>query len=399
MTLKINYQFFVCLSFMGIVLSSSQAIVQFGLDKPLQYISYFLLIVCILISLLKNSSEIVLRRVFYFVFISFLFTLGISLQNLSIPRKIYLSFSMLIISSLATLPISVVNYVDELRRISYYLLYGVLFSTILGVIFRVQLLTIAVEGIGIGFGFNGGVTHKNFFAITVFASYMLLVISRKYGRRYQIDFLILILDIVLLLVSNTRSIYLLLAVFLGIMNIDWFLKIKKKQRQIMFIVIIPLSFILSSVFFDYIVANSGSYTHRVQGVINLFNYYKNDYFHLFFGDAELAFGNSEIDYGYKIRSVIGWNGTVEMPLLSVMIKNGYVGLIGYILVLLKFVKDVNLVKVTYIKRIGLSILAPLLLSAIVENYIVNINFVFMPVCFTILCSIKNMEKRNQLEIL
>ncbi|MGC4441170.1 hypothetical protein ABXW85_20130, partial [Streptococcus suis] len=83
-----------------------------------------------------------------------------------------------------------------------------------------------------------------------------------------------------------------------------------------------------------------------------------------------------IDYGYKIRSVIGWNGTVEMPLLSVMIKNGYVGLIGYILVLLKFVKDVNLVKVTYIKRIGLSILAPLLLSAIVENYIVNINFVF-----------------------
>ncbi|HGQ4283629.1 TPA: polymerase, partial [Streptococcus pneumoniae] len=96
MTIKINYMFFVCLSFFGIVLSSSQVIVNLGLSSIVQYIAYFLLLLCIFFTLIKNSPDVIANRIAYFSIISFLFIIGINLQNLPFSTKIYLSFSMLI---------------------------------------------------------------------------------------------------------------------------------------------------------------------------------------------------------------------------------------------------------------------------------------------------------------
>ena len=391
MTLKIDKLFFICLSFMGIVLGSSQAIVNLGLDNVVKYVSYFILISCILLKLIVNRKNIVVGRIFYFILISFLFTIGICLQDLPISKRIYLSFSMLIISSLATLPITLFSTVKEFRRIAYYLLYAVLLSTFLGLVFRVQMLTIAVEGVGSSFGFNGGMLHKNFYAITVLSSYILLFISRKYGVKHDIDNYVLWFELFLIFISNSRTVYLILIVFYCINNWKLLLRINKKQRFLLIFVAVATLLSLVIIFFEYITTNSGSYSVRVQGIINFFNYYHSDYFHLFFGDAKLAFGDSTHDYGYNIRSVTGWNGTVEMPLLSVMIKNGYVGLIGYAIIIASFITSIKRIKNIDLKTIGLLILIPLLMSATVENYIVNISFVFMPVCFCTLNSLKNLK--------
>ncbi|HGQ9761180.1 TPA: hypothetical protein ACL25J_002219, partial [Streptococcus pneumoniae] len=170
--------------------------------------------------------------------------------------------------------------------------------------------------------------------------------------------------------------------------------IKKNHRPVIITTWLVISLLSIIFFFKHIINNSESYTHRVLGIVNFFKYYESSKFHLFFGDAELAFGDMTKGYTHNIRSVLGWDGTVEMPLLSVMIKNGYVGLIGYGVVLFKFISSVLSMEDRRVKNIGLSILIPLLLSAMVENYIVNISFVFMPVCFCILCSIKNIEFKN-----
>ncbi|HHL0589745.1 TPA: polymerase, partial [Streptococcus agalactiae] len=148
---------------------------------------------------------------------------------------------------------------------------------------------------------------------------------------------------------------------------------------------------IAIIFFEYLTNNSDSYTYRVQGIINFFNYYQSDYFHLLFGDAQLAFGGTTQNYTYNIRSVIGWNGTVEMPLLSIMIKNGFIGLLGYTVVLLSFFKNIKKIKNINIKTVGLLVIIPLLMSATVENYIVNVNFIFMPICFCVLNSLKRLE--------
>lgn len=394
MTIKINYMFFVCLSFFGIVLSSSQVIVNLGLSSIVQYIAYFLLLLCIFFTLIKNSPDVIANRIAYFSIISFLFIIGINLQNLPFSTKIYLSFSMLIISSLSTLPIKLINNINDFRRISYFLLNGILLSTFLGWLFNISLVTVAVEGISFAYGFNGGLTHKNFYAITILVSYILLFISRKHGTKYQVDSLVLWFDLFLLLVSNTRTIYIILVVFWIVVHSGFIKYIKKNHRPVIITTWLVISLLSIIFFFKHIINNSESYTHRVLGIVNFFKYYESSKFHLFFGDAELAFGDMTKGYTHNIRSVLGWDGTVEMPLLSVMIKNGYVGLIGYGVVLFKFISSVLSMEDRRVKNIGLSILIPLLLSAMVENYIVNISFVFMPVCFCILCSIKNIEFKN-----
>ncbi|SUN18042.1 oligosaccharide repeat unit polymerase Wzy [Streptococcus agalactiae] len=351
MTLKINNLFFSSLSFMGIVLGGSQVFNNFAIDSSLKYLSYFILFLCIIVKLLRNPLTIIFSRLVYFICISFLFIIGIYLQDLPLHRIIYLSFSMIIISGLATLTVSLFDNVKDLRRVSYYIFYGVLLSTILGIFYQVPMFTVAVEGVGAtSLGFNGGMLHKNFYAITILTSYILLFISRKYGVRHNIDSYVLWFEFFLILISNSRTVYLILIIFYCINNWKLLLRINKKQRILVFIPAIFISLIIAIIFFEYLTNNSDSYTYRVQGIINFFNYYQSDYFHLLFGDAQLAFGGTTQNYTYNIRSVIGWNGTVEMPLLSIMIKNGFIGLLGYTVVLLSFFKNIKKIKNINIKN-------------------------------------------------
>lgn len=395
MTIKLNRLFFICISFFGIVLGGSQAVKNLGLDNLIKYASYFSLILCIMRSLLKCDRHIIFSRMNFFLIITFFFVIGIMFQDLNLLKKLYLAFSMVIISILGTLPINLIDSLRDFRRISYYLFYGVIISIFLGIICKVTMLTVAVEGIGLGYGFNGGMLHKNFFAITVFISYSLLFLHQKYIKYNQIDTFVLFLEFFFIIASNTRTVYLILLVFWGIVNIDILLKIKKEQRYILFFLVSLIGVIFVIDFWDYLVDHSSSYSVRVQGIINFLNYYHGDYFHLILGDATLGFGDSSHDYGYNVRSVTGWNGTLEMPLLSVMIKNGFIGLIGYILIIWSFIKTIRKIQDKTLKIISLSILIPLLMSATVENYIVNINFVFMPVCFCILNSLNSIKERNQ----
>ncbi len=169
-------------------------------------------------------------------------------------------------------------------------------------------------------------------------------------------------------------------------------KIKAQQKSLFTVIILIFLIICSKIFYNLYILKSGSYTIRLQGIINYFNYYSSDFFHLFFGNAELGFGDSTHDYTYNIRSVVGWDGTVELSLLSVMVKNGYLGLIGYILIIILDIFRLKQITNRNVKTIGFSILAPLLLSAAVENYITNINIIFMPVCFCILSSMLNLDQ-------
>ncbi|HFR3860570.1 TPA: polymerase, partial [Streptococcus suis] len=74
---------------------------------------------------------------------------------------------MMIISVLATLPISLIKDIDDFRRISNHLLFALFITSILGIMMGATMFTGAVEGIGFSQGFNGGLTHKNFFGITI----------------------------------------------------------------------------------------------------------------------------------------------------------------------------------------------------------------------------------------
>ena len=394
MIVKIDNLFFTCIAFLGIVLSNSQVIINWGIGNLIEYFSYFVLLICLFLSFFKDKKTRVYKLLLLFAVVTILFTLGIFLQDITFFKKLYLSFSMVIISVIGILSTKVINNISDFKKISYCLLFGVFISFVLGIIFHASMTTLAVEGISSSFGFNGGLQHKNYFAITIFLSYILLYISQKYGDKTQIASYLLWFQLFLIIISNSRTVYLLLLLFWIVSSCSKILsKIKTQQKSLFIVIILVFLIICSRIFYNLYIMRSDSYTIRLQGIINYFNYYSSDFFHLFFGNAELGFGDSTHDYTYNIRSVVGWNGTVELPLLSVMVKNGYLGLIGYIMIIILDIFRLKQVTNSDIKVLGFSILAPLLLSAMVENYITNINIVFMPVCFCILSSVLNLNQK------
>ena len=51
--------------------------------------------------------------------------------------------------------------------------------------------------------------------------------------------------------------------------------------------------------------------YRVRGLANYIQYYQNDIFHLFFGNAETVYDKTNT-YVMTVRSIVGWDGSLEM---------------------------------------------------------------------------------------
>ncbi|HGA1526653.1 TPA: polymerase, partial [Streptococcus suis] len=62
MRIRINNLFFVAIAFMGIIISNSQVVLAIGKASVIQYLSYLVLILCIVNDLLKNNKHIVVYK-------------------------------------------------------------------------------------------------------------------------------------------------------------------------------------------------------------------------------------------------------------------------------------------------------------------------------------------------
>lgn len=163
-------------------------------------------------------------------------------------------------------------------------------------------------------------------------------------------------------------------------------KLKKFDWRLSFLIISVFAFAVisfASFFYTSYALKSGSYLYRVQGLINYLNYYSNDSFHILFGSSEMAFRDPTIDYATAVRSVIGWNGTVELSILSILIKNGIIGLCGYLLIYIRWLL-ISLKSDFTIRNYYLAVYSTLLVSAFVENYITNMHVLFGLMLYLIL---------------
>ena len=97
----------------------------------------------------------------------------------------------------------------------------------------------------------------------------------------------------------------------------------------------------------------------------------------------MAFRDPTIDYATAVRSVIGFNGTVELSILSILIKNGIIGLCGYLLIYIRWF--LIFIKSDFtVKNYCFSVYFTLIVSAFVENYITNMHVMFGLMLYLIL---------------
>ncbi|WP_270554675.1 hypothetical protein ACE15W_08630 [Bifidobacterium catenulatum subsp. kashiwanohense] len=370
-----SQQKFILLTFCLLMLGNSSFLTAKGLSGVFENLGY----VCLLSSiffrfifdkyLLKKSKLFILFCINVLLFCAAFFVNN----NLNSSVKMRLVFSMIIIAAVSSLAENYFSTFDDMRYMAYGMLLGTGIAFLLALLGHLSLTTLAVEG-ETGFGFNCGLQHKNYYGADMVSCFIIFyLLYKKYKK--NIDKRCLFFIFFLILLSNSRASYIFLLVFISICVLD---KLRNMDWRLCFLIIafcIFVAVLFALVFYRFYALKSGSYLYRVQGLINYLNYYSNDLPHMLLGNSEMAFRDPSIDYASAVRSVIGWNGTVELSILSILIKNGIIGLCGYLLIYIRWFL-ISLKTNFKIRNYYLAVYFTLIVSAFVENYITNMHVLF-----------------------
>lgn len=359
-----------------------------GFASILLYFAYALLLFGIAKHLYINRISITL----YCYVILALLLVGLLLQNMSFERKLPLMFSVLMIWFCAVIPKGYLTGGKALKEIAYAIWAALIVSFYLAVIFHYPIIDTLSEN-NFEWGFNGGILYKNYFASDVLTIYICSFLYRKYCTRNKKLSFGEILSIFFIIVSFSKGCWILWMLFILCMNLDKLRRIKKNERRFVLLCVLLLLSILFYIGFTKFAMRSATFMYRVRGWTNYTRYYSSDIFHMLFGNAETVF-SSNMSYVDTVRSIVGWDGTLEMAWLNILIKNGVLGLIAFVMIFVRyFYTGVNNKTISNLETY-ISITVTLLVSGFVEIYIQSLHNPFGVFCYLLLTGMEcgNLKK-------
>lgn len=377
MKLKINKDTYLWITFLVTTLGNSSFLTTKELSNKVTYFGIAFLLLDILYKDYKYHifcNNRGFKHLFIAVGVSF--SIGLLVQSIGILLKIKLLMTMFFVASFALLSRELISDYRAVRYAARGIFDGTIVATILALIGGESISSLVVEGInGFSNGFNGGLQHKNYFACAMLVVILAHIICNKYEKRSIKNSFYIVISSVLLLLSKSRGAWIMMLVFLCVFYNDFLKKIKHAHRC--FFVLLCSLFLAVTAIALYItlISNSGTYMIRIRGLLEYINLYKSDRKIMLFGNVAMAWKDGE-SYADNVRAALGWDGTVELSLLSILIKNGIAGVFGYILIFLYYIKIGMLSNNKIHRTIILASTLSLLSSAFVENYIANTHVIY-----------------------
>ena len=363
-------------SFVLLTLGNSVVFTNIGLASLFEYGGLFIILVGIVVGHFKDKLPGMFNHKSTYLLVLTLLLVGLLFQDLETGKLFRLIISMIILFFIAVFPNAFFRR-KSIPLIGWGILVGTLISVMFSLLMGESVVTQAEGGLINSVGFSGGMEHRNFFAYFMIAAFASFAFGYKYYKK-PAYFMFGLLSVFLILLSNSRSAMLSLIIFVVVIIVCSKKSFKKAPGLfylLFFLVIFALFSAVASRF-------SGTYSYRTNGLINYINYYKDDTFHMFFGNAEMAFSNDKLGYADTVRSVVGWDGTVELPALNILIKNGIFGLVGYFIIFVRLF-SIN-VKKDFYKKYYWAILICFVFSAFVESFLANINMAFTVFAYSFL---------------
>lgn len=376
---------FISLSFMLLVTSCTQFSHYYGINNAIEGIAYFIIVIICLTTSKYNKNNLKI-----FLTVTFLLIFGILVQNLAIGLKLKLISTMLIWPIIILKSENFFSNYCDIRFAIAGVVFGLIISLFTALTFNFSLIDYNQTDF-FNIGFNCGILYKNYFSgilITLFIATYICVIN---GNKSKIDMIFLLLLLLLNFFTSSKGGWIILILFLIFYN----LKIKLKNRIPKILKVLALTGVCV-VIFIILPKISSTYQYRYNGLYNYSQYVVNDKFALLFGKASIAYRND--DYVNNIRSYLysmgynGWNGTYELAVVNILIKNGLFGIGAYLIIFINYFrknKDYRDFK---------SLLFVLIISTFVENYICNLHTLFGVFSFILLSSLINIHNSEKLFI-
>ena len=378
------YKLLAFITFLLYTVGGSTYLETLGVATIVECIGQVLLLGSLLISILLSYQAKAI--IFRLTALLSIFSIGILVQGLSIGTTVRLEASMILIGFLlcGSPDFFSLTFADMASKgISA----GLLLTLLLAVIGGQSLVGFVGEGGLLGFGFSCGMASKNFAAITAFGALSVQIIwcirlgFKNCFQRYIISALLF----AVVVMSGSRTTQIVCLFFFSLIIWHFFIpycKASGRRGLAKWLKrVLVLAYIAGSMVGLLMVTSSGTYAYRYRGLTNYLNMYGNDIFHMLFGNAKMAFGNNSLSYVEAVRHNTGYSGTVELPLLSVLIKNGIIGLVGYIAAYVWWIIKTMKEERRESRGILTALIGSLLISAMVENFIVNVHIVYMPITF------------------
>ena len=363
MIIVLNDVFFLSICFFFMTISGCIMFKENEITVWIEMISYGMLFLYFII----HSKKYKIKYSFFSVFILFLLCIGLMVQDLPFMTILKICFMMVIIWMSIFCTEGSLDDLSKVRKISYSIINANILSAFITFLLGGPLIDHLSENIS-SWGLSFGIVYKNYFAANLLMAFIGVYLYRKYQEKNMMDLFVEVISVIMLVFTFSKGAWLLLIMFLVIINLDCIYKIKKEQRGILLLIVFLIGVAMASfIFMEYIVTVE-TYLYRLRGLDNYLSYYADDISHLMFGNGEYVYSS---DYGYveAIRSKTGWDGTLELAWLNILIKNGAIGIVGFLLIFLMYIRKIWLFNSRKSKMIYSSIFAILLASSLVEPYI------------------------------
>lgn len=271
---------------------------------------------------------------------------------------------------------------------------GAIFSAFIGLITGTLGFSLESDESIVGILYLSGFQVKNYCGgIWLLLFVLNYIYYMRNGRLGHKERTVLALFLLLIVLSGSKGALVLSMIWILLINFDKILKFKKSQKRIFVFFAGIIACLIGVYIYNNILINVYTYAYRMHGLSNLVDYLLQDLRNLFFGVSDIAYANTGSNYTTNMRQFLGWQSSVEMAYVNILIKNGLIGYASYILIFNDFLSDCKRCTVTD-QSIVKSLVIVLLISGLTETYAASIHYVVGPVMYCLIRGLIYQDRRR-----
>ena len=271
---------------------------------------------------------------------------------------------------------------------------GAVFSALIGLVTGTLGLTLGSDESIVGILYVSGFQVKNYcggiWLLLFILDYIYYMRNGKFGHKERTLLAIFLLLIVL---SGSKGALVLSMIWILLINFDKILKFRRNQKRIFIFFAGIVACLIGIYIYNNILINVYTYAYRMRGLSSLVDYLLQDSKNLFFGISDIAYANTGFSYTTNMRQFLGWQSSVEMAYVNILIKNGLIGYTSYILIFKDFLSGCK--RCTAIDQsIVKSLVIVLLISGLTETYAASIHYVVGPIMYCLIRGLIYQDRRR-----
>ena len=341
-----------------------------------------------------KTHHISVTKIIKVLFLTSLLSIGAFIKGTPTKACYMIALTSFALMSFSLMSQSILSTNKRIKIAASAIFSGAVFSALIGLITGTLGFTLGSDESIVGILYVSGFQVKNYcggiWLLLFILNYIYYIRNGRLGYKEKI---VLTMFLFLIVLSGSKGALALSLIWILLINFDRILKFRKNQKKIFGFVVGIVACLIGVYIYNNILINVYTYAYRMRGLSNLVEYMLQDSRNLFFGLSDIAYANSGVDYTTYMRRFLGWQSSVEMAYVNILIKNGLIGFISYILIFKNFLSGCKRCTATD-QSIVKSLVIVLLISGLTETYAASIHYVVGPVMYCLIRGLIYQDRRR-----